>query len=967
MDTIGFLEWLYGETPIGYLTLWRKSDNRTFWYSASQLKAMAEVALDMAHSGADVYYGVGVRKEKLEKGRGKNEDILAVPALWVDIDIADPSAHKQEKLPQDIETALDFLKSLPITPSGIINSGYGLHAYWKLEAPLEMDTPNLHDQALKLMRGWQRFVNEQAAERGWKLDSVHDAARVLRVPGTLNYKQQCPRNVEVLEVNKDQVYSIEVFEEYRIPSGTKASEDNPGQYEEIKAQKHGMSDCVIRGCAFIRHCIADAVMLPEPEWHGMVNILAHCQDGTAAVHDVSRPYLGYSMKETQAKIDRALKENKPHTCEYIKQHLGFPCPEHGCGVKSPIGLASGRHSVLWVVQGITKETAFDKKVIEAAAIVRRDYPAEWGQLREKIKSLRVDSRDFERAVKKAESDLPLQFNETTEQIEATLDHYWPVGDKHKDLRLPMDGWKYSAEGIDRVKYLSNRAEALEWVSRCPVFFSGRIHNTDSHGERLELSFYRDGKWSKILAPRSHFYEKRKLIELGNYGLLVTSNTAERLIQYLGDFERLNHNDIPLIKAVSQMGWINSKEFMWGPNYGGNLVLDIDSGSSKWASGYHESGTLTEWKINMQGVRKHPIARLMLAGSFAAPLLKLLKLRTIFLHCWGPSQGGKTAALKAALSNWGDPEKIMTSFNATPYAIEQFAGFYNDLPLGIDERQVAGNNQEAIDKLVYSLSQGQGKARGMREGGIRPVVNWRSIILTTGEEALSTESSAGGIKTRAIELYGLPFGNDDELAASIHSKVSDTYGTAGPEYIRRLMNEDVVKLREIHREWVKKVKEIQPLLDGSHALSIAGLLLADVLSSIWIWDIEIEQATQEAENLLKGILVSIEISDKAGESGRAYDYLMGWININEQKFRSEAIERFGAFNPAEKLVYIFPPALDRALKDGGFNPKRIKRDWAVKNIILKDRQGKGSINVKGKRVVAIRLGEYGHEINAYESL
>jgi len=48
--------------------------------------------------------------------------------------------------------------------------------------------------------------------------------------------------------------------------------------------------------------------------------------------------------------------------------------------------------------------------------------------------------------------------------------------------------------------------------------------------------------------------------------------------------------------------------------------------------------------------------------------------------------GKTAALKAALSVWGDPEGLMASFYATRVGLERLAGFFRDLPLGIDEKQ-----------------------------------------------------------------------------------------------------------------------------------------------------------------------------------------------------------------------------------------------------------------------------------------
>ena len=48
---------------------------------------------------------------------------------------------------------------------------------------------------------------------------------------------------------------------------------------------------------------------------------------------------------------------------------------------------------------------------------------------------------------------------------------------------------------------------------------------------------------------------------------------------------------------------------------------------------------------------------------------------------------------------------MVNFNATQVGLERTASFYCDLPLGIDERQLAGNNQNSLEKIVYMISSG----------------------------------------------------------------------------------------------------------------------------------------------------------------------------------------------------------------------------------------------------------------------
>src|SRR5690606_20784212 len=109
------------------------------------------------------------------------------------------------------------------------------------------------------------------------------------------------------------------------------------------------------------------------------------------------------------------------------------------------------------------------------------------------------------------------------------------------------------------------------------------------------------------------------------------------------------------------------------------------------------------------------------------------------------------------------------------------------PLGIDERQVVGDKQGFVESLVYMLGLGKGKARGTKGGGLQAFTSWRTVALTTGEEPLSSESSTQGIKTRALEIHGVPI-EDEKVARGIHQGCSVAFGTAGPSFVRRILSE-----------------------------------------------------------------------------------------------------------------------------------------------------------------------------------
>ena len=102
----GFLDLLYGKIGTeGYLVLFTVEGSRSYFFSRQQLDDAASKAATLSET-QDVYFGVGLQKEKLEGDRGKAETVAAIPGLWLDVDINGPN-HASEKLPPDIKAAID--------------------------------------------------------------------------------------------------------------------------------------------------------------------------------------------------------------------------------------------------------------------------------------------------------------------------------------------------------------------------------------------------------------------------------------------------------------------------------------------------------------------------------------------------------------------------------------------------------------------------------------------------------------------------------------------------------------------------------------------------------------------------------------------------------------------------------------------------------------------------------------------
>ena len=82
-------------------------------------------------------------------------------------------------------------------PTMIVWSGNGVHLYWKLERAYPPDVLRLHSKA----------VHDALPS-----DATHDPTRVMRVPGTKNFKDpDNPKPCEIIEYHEDRTYPLSEF------------------------------------------------------------------------------------------------------------------------------------------------------------------------------------------------------------------------------------------------------------------------------------------------------------------------------------------------------------------------------------------------------------------------------------------------------------------------------------------------------------------------------------------------------------------------------------------------------------------------------------------------------------------------------------------------------------------------------------------------------------------------------------
>ena len=495
-----------------------------------------------------------------------------------------------------------------------------------------------------------------------------------------------------------------------------------------------------------------------------------------------------------------------------------------------------------------------------------------------------------------------------------------------NLRQP-EGWIYSEKGISAIDQKTYNPVT---VCRTPIILTQRLKSLETGDEKIEVAFKRDGQWQTAIYPRSTIFSSRSITTLADLGCTVTSENAKRVVSFLGALEAENIDLIPKNDATSTFGWQPGRRFI--PGHDDGLTLDIDPSQRGMAAAYCKNGTMERWVEHMAPHRARKKFRFILAASFAAPLLRIVKQRIFFVYNWGGSKGGKTAALKAALSAWGDPERLMVSFNATQVGLERTAAFYCDLPLGIDERQLAGNNQGALEKIVYMIASGTGRIRGSKGGGLQTIHQWRTVALATGEEPLSTETTQTGVSTRVLEIYGGPFDSEAD-AALMHQQSATDCGWAGPAFIEKILAMDERQIVEAYEEMQNYVRAISDGKNGSHIAGIAAVALADAMIDAWFFGGQPEESWKEAKRMAADILVNQVESNATDVNENAVQFIVDWVLSNKAYFGTNAVGTcLGFTSDTGNTAYIFPSMLNQALSKAGYSPRKTMKYMADNGLI-----------------------------------
>jgi putative DNA primase/helicase len=237
-----------------------------------------------------------------------------------------------------------------------------------------------------------------------------------------------------------------------------------------------------------------------------------------------------------------------------------------------------------------------------------------------------------------------------------------------------------------------------------------------------------------------------------------------------------------------------------------------------------------------------------------------------VHLVGDSSRGKTTALQVAASVWNGPDFVGT-WRATSNGLEGAAASRNDTILILDE--ISECDPREIGAIVYSLGNGSGKTRASRTGGLRTAIRWRVPTLSSGERSLAAHMSECNRKTKAGQearffdvmatdrKYGLfdqihdaPDGG--RFADRLKDASSKTYGTAGPAFVRALIEDqrDIGALYARVRDLPAFQSDdgLEARAGGRFALiALAGELATEYGITSWVEGESIHAAEQAFQN------------------------------------------------------------------------------------------------------------------------
>lgn len=689
-----------------------------------------------ARDGYNAYFALATYKQGFHKNaEGKKvlrvrSNVAQLKALWLDIDFK--SGYPTVK---DVLIALRaFCKATNMpAPAILVGSGNGVHVYWPLTEAVSLDRWARLSEALKAAAKQHQLAADLAC--------TADACRVLRPPGTFNFKDPSnPKPVEILYTS-GKTFEYDDLDGPLMPwvrtSKLGPSAISPDAIAELsggvepRKSEPSRFDEIIKHCGVAKlHAETHGKDATEPEWTAMLQLLRHCEDGDLWFHEVSNGHPGYNPRSTELKWQQR-KQNTagPTLCQTFEGYqpaICQACPHYGF-IKTPLQV------------GVEKVEPIDGLPIGWRAIDNNG-----GIERMMI----VDAGDGKTTKEwvKVLRHVPVALRATRSVATGKYDIQFDVSIKNSRP------WSVHLPGSS----LGNPRKLTEQLADCGLVFKGS-----------ESKSFQDlmSTWLEKLQAA------RRVADVTEYlGWLVAEEGGEQKIIGFSCGSTTFYADGRVRNDVRA-----AREFR------------------EIAKMYEPRGTIESWKKVAKFIaeQNNPAFTAILAAAFGTPLLRFTGQSGAVLSIVSTASGvGKSSVLKVSQAVWGGKDAI-NSVDDTPKSVARKLGFLKSLPAYWDELR-GRQTIEDFAKLAFQITQGKERMRLDSNASVRETGSWDTMIIAASNESIFdamaryAQGTDAGV-VRAFEMTVEPFASDRNRAeiALMFDQMSHNYGHAGRVYAQYL--------------------------------------------------------------------------------------------------------------------------------------------------------------------------------------
>lgn len=757
MDTKLFLESVLGSTGHYCVFGAKASEDKRVQKFYDSIDAVISAAENLDAEGFDTYFALGTFEEA---GTRKAYNVLQLKSFFLDLDCGEGKDYAAQS--DALASLRDFCKKAKLPRPTLVNSGRGVHAYWPLTEAVARDDWTPVAEHLKQLCVEYQFVADPAV--------TADSARVLRIPGTHNYKDETPSEVKLIGAPATPI-SFEEFKDFLgdntfvpkhksfIPSDMNAvMQALSGSYTS-KFRTIMIKTAEGKGCAQLAHAYADQENITEPQWRAALSIAAFCADRDKAIHKLSDKYSGYSYDATEDKVSRI---KGPYLCERFNEYRPNVCTgcQHWGKIKSPINL--GRE-----VEEATEE---DNIVMQKPA------------------------------------DVP---------VEAPQQYVIP--------KFPAPYFRGKGGGIFKRMRGEDGDNVEVPIYHNDLYMVSVIEDSDAGiSVVLRLHLPHDGvkEFTVPLSAMTSKEELRKYMAFNGVAIIKVDEIMAYLTQWFNELQAKTSAN----EARKQFGWTDKtmQSFVLGNMEIYADRVDVNPPSNATVGlfpMFKPSGTFEGWKetLNFYNRPGFEVHQFVVGLGFGSILMELLPINGAIFHVYSKDSGlGKTTAMYAAASIWGNPDLMVLQERDTTNSKMNRAEVYKNLPVFCDE--MTNTIPKELSDFAYQMPSGMqrnrmgAKANTERQRG-EP---WKLICATTGNtsmiERISLYKSLPKAEAQRILEYRtsrVHFSSKEETDI-FSEKLKQHFGHAAVPYVQYVIR-NLPAIREL-------VKTVQVRIDTAAGMS-----------------------------------------------------------------------------------------------------------------------------------------------------